>query len=988
MPRLPGPEQLGGLPSLRSGRTAPSVGSLDTGASAIAKGAAAVGAGLTAVAERQSQEEDYDSLKRIVQFERETEQDLERYKREIVPGGQDFQRGWDERYSARAKEFFGDGGGNFPARMRQKLDLRLVQNGEKYSTHALKYEFAERDRFHLADLNDQIAQFAREVEVSPHLLKEKQDYARAMIDKAPIEARLKPQAHKNALSILEKTARQALVMGAATAEDFRKAEETLFVSAPVKPERPQKGDPGQLFKGPSRSFSPAVESAITEAANRTGVDKGLLRTFAQIESSGNAGAKTGSYKGLFQLSDEEFKRVGGQGDIFDPQANAIAAATKLKEEMAEFKAKRGRDPSAAELYMIHQQGVGGSAAHWDNPDKPAWQNMASTAEGRQKGERWAKQAIWGNVPDDVKRKYGSVENVTSRDFVDLWDKKVASFGGARAGVGGPKDGPVPADVAAAPRLGPPAMSEEGIEQISPRKLGGPSTDPNVRWASEERGESTYTGPFQNSSLDERKATWKQLDARRKQFVGALEAEIKTYEAQAAEGILPPEPYLADLAEKVERIGDPQVKAYFESVMGHAALTTRLSKGRPEELEAILRKERAQNTDADGTLRLTPVADKRMKHVEKLVANMRTQINADPITWAGKTGVAKGLGVEIADIDPADPVSMQKRAEAARVIGNYYGQEPQFFTKGEKDKFTDVMRKGGEPMLQTLASITQNFGADAPLAVASFAKDMPEGAYLGGMMLDSQLNKGANVGAIKDAAHTIEMRRDKNYKSPLAEDAAYKTKVSETVGTAFRELSGNRAAAVAVTNAAYEARALKMGKATFDPDLWEKTWKEVIGESTHENQVYGGMLYQNSFNWFNSGKNNPILVPPNIRKDGFRDLINSIRPEDIFQTAGHGGVESSPVGPMGQSGGEPVPLPMAALRRANLVTVGPGQYRLSLGDPDGADPQWVKDVNGDDYVLDMRALEPALKRRRPDLYLGAPRPVPRPPVPSEQIVTTP
>jgi hypothetical protein len=954
--------------------------------------------------ERQKQAEDYETTKKLVEFERATEQEYEKYKREISPGGGGFQAGWDQIYDQRAREFFGKGGANISPRMRDKVDLALVRHGEKFSTHALKYEFAERDRHSVADLEDQFTALTRDVEAAPGRLAERQAKARELIDSAPIEARLKPGLHKRALSALEKTARGALVLGATTADDFRKAEETLFVSAPVKPERPQKGDPGQLFKGPSRSFSPAVESAITEAANRTGVDKGLLRTFAQIESSGNAGAKTGSYKGLFQLSDEEFKRVGGQGDIFDPQANAIAAATKLKEEMAEFKAKRGRDPSAAELYMIHQQGVGGSAAHWDNPDKPAWQNMASTAEGRQKGERWAKQAIWGNVPDDIKRKFGSVENVSSRDFVGLWDKKVASIGGGpaaaaegvltgRAGLSKSGEGARLPTVAGDGSV----QSEEGVEQYGfqaggvrlpgKQSLGGPG-EGRMIWASEEAGEAKYTGPFQHSSLGDRIATYRQLEARRKQMVGAVEKEVQSYEAQAAEGILPPEPYLADLAEKVERIGDPQVKAYFESVMGHAALTTRLSKGRPEELEAILRKERAQNTDADGTLRLTPVADKRMKHVEKLVANMRTQINADPITWAGKTGVAKGLGVEIADIDPADPVSMQKRAEAARVIGNYYGQEPQFFTKGEKDKFTDVMRKGGEPMLQTLASITQNFGADAPLAVASFAKDMPEGAYLGGMMLDSQLNKGANVGAIKDAAHTIEMRRDKNYKSPLAEDAAYKTKVSETVGTAFRELSGNRAAAVAVTNAAYEARALKMGKATFDPDLWEKTWKEVIGESTHENQVYGGMLYQNSFNWFNSGKNNPILVPPNIRKDGFRDLINSIRPEDIFQTAGHGGVESSPVGPMGQSGGEPVPLPMAALRRANLVTVGPGQYRLSLGDPDGADPQWVKDVNGDDYVLDMRALEPALKRRRPDLYLGAPRPVPRPPVPSEQIVTTP
>jgi hypothetical protein len=968
MPRLPGPEALGGLPSMRSNRAPPNVGNLDTGASAIAGSVARAGDALTGLADRKSEEENYDSLKRMVEFERATEQDFEHYKREIAPGGAEFQRGWDERYKEKANQFFGEGGANFPARMRGKLGLRLTQNGEKFSTGALKYELAERDRFHVGDLNDQIAAFARDVEAAPHLLQEKQALARGMIDNAPIEARLKPQAHKRALSILEQTARNALVLGAHTAEDFKKAEETLFVSAPVKPERPQKGDAGQLFKGPSKPFAPSVERAIIEASNKTGVDVGLLRTFAQIESSGNAGAKTGSYKGLFQLSDEEFKRVGGEGDIFNADANAVAAATKLKAEMAEFRAKRGRDPSVAELYMIHQQGVGGSAAHWDNPDKPAWQNMASTAEGRQKGERWAKQAIWGNVPDDVKRKFGSVENVSSRDFVDLWDKKVASIGGGPVGVGGPKPadgGPKLPGSASAPGE---VLSDEQAENYGlvrqGQRLGGEPDKARMIWASEEEGSAKYAGPFQNSTLSERIATYRQLEARRKQLVAGVEAEVKSYEDSASKGILPPEPYLADLTEKVERTGDPQVKAYFDSVMGHAALTARLSKARPDELEAIVRNERAQNRDADGTIRLTPVASKRLAHVEKLIGNMREQINADPIGWAQKTGVAQGLGVEISDINPADPESMRKRAEAGRAIGNYYGQEPQFFTKGEKDKFTDVMRQGGEPMLRTLASITENFGADAPLAIASFARDVPEGAYLGGMMLDARLNNGANSRAIKDAAEAIEARRDKNYKKPAQMDGAdHRTAVTSGLGTVFRELGKNQAAAIAVADAIYETRARRRGDVTtFQPDLWKEGLKEVLGESTHENQVYGGILHQNKFNWFGMGSNNPVVVPPNIRKDGFKDLINSIRHEDLFTA----------VGP-----------------QATLVSVGDGQYWLTMNNPDTTDPkqmQWVKDVHGDNYKLDLKALEPVLMKRRPDLYLGAPRPVPRPPASSDLVVT--
>lgn len=183
---------------------------------------------------------------------------------------------------------------------------------------------------------------------------------------------------------------------------------------------------------PSAPKAPSRNDAIGKAANAEGVDEGLLRTFARIESGGDPSARTGSYKGLFQLSDAEFQKYGG-GNIYDAADNARAAAKKLKAESARFEAEHGRAPTPTDLYLVHQQGEAGYAAHMANPAAPAWQNMLSTGEGRQKGERWAKQAIWGNIPDDMKEQFGSVENVTSDDFVKLWESKVNRFGGASGG---------------------------------------------------------------------------------------------------------------------------------------------------------------------------------------------------------------------------------------------------------------------------------------------------------------------------------------------------------------------------------------------------------------------------------------------------------------------------------------------------------------------------------------------------------------------------
>lgn len=181
-------------------------------------------------------------------------------------------------------------------------------------------------------------------------------------------------------------------------------------------------------------FNPEIDQLIQEAAAATNLDPGFLRRYVQIESSGNPNQVTGRYKGLLQLSDEQFRAFGGQSNIFDPRENLQAGARKLASQTSAFRQKYGRDPQAYELYLIHQQGEGGFAAHMSNPSAPAWQNMASTAEGRQRGDAWAKAAIWGNVPDNVKAMFpGGVESVTSADFVAIWRQRVGD-GGAGQGV--------------------------------------------------------------------------------------------------------------------------------------------------------------------------------------------------------------------------------------------------------------------------------------------------------------------------------------------------------------------------------------------------------------------------------------------------------------------------------------------------------------------------------------------------------------------------
>lgn len=232
-------------------------------------------------------------------------------------------------------------------------------------------------------------------------------------------------------------------------------------------DQPETGPRSMLGAGPR--FNKKIDSIIDGAAAEHGVDPALMRTYAKIESGGDPSNQTGSYKGLFQLSAAEFRKYGGTGDIFDPQANAQAAARKLKAESDELAAKLGRQPTPTELYMVHQQGEGGAAAHAANPDAPAWKNMHSTAEGRGKGEAWAKRAIWGNIPDADKKEFGTVENVTSKDFLELWERKVQRFSGeagaprkGKIAGGGSGDGDVEFENL-------PAMADDGLYSRLSRK---------------------------------------------------------------------------------------------------------------------------------------------------------------------------------------------------------------------------------------------------------------------------------------------------------------------------------------------------------------------------------------------------------------------------------------------------------------------------------------------------------------------------------------
>jgi len=165
---------------------------------------------------------------------------------------------------------------------------------------------------------------------------------------------------------------------------------------------------------------------IKRAADAFGLNFNFMRTVARIESDFDPKQRTGSYFGLFQLSEDEFARYGS-GDILDARDNAVAAAYKFATEDILFELNTHKKATFGDLYLIHQQGTQGAEEHVNHPERIAWKSMCATEEGKEKGDKWCKRAMWENTLPEIKRVWKSVDNLTSGVFPNMWQDQVDHF---------------------------------------------------------------------------------------------------------------------------------------------------------------------------------------------------------------------------------------------------------------------------------------------------------------------------------------------------------------------------------------------------------------------------------------------------------------------------------------------------------------------------------------------------------------------------------
>jgi hypothetical protein len=144
-------------------------------------------------------------------------------------------------------------------------------------------------------------------------------------------------------------------------------------------------------------------SEIDKASAKYGLNRDDLVRMAQIESSfgKNLGNPNSSAKGPFQFIDSTWGQYGRGQNVMDTGANTDAAARLMLDNKNALTRKLGREPSGWELYLAHQQGIGGAQKLLLSPEA-----RASDLVGH--------KAVALN---------GGNSNMSGQDFASIWKAK-------------------------------------------------------------------------------------------------------------------------------------------------------------------------------------------------------------------------------------------------------------------------------------------------------------------------------------------------------------------------------------------------------------------------------------------------------------------------------------------------------------------------------------------------------------------------------------
>lgn len=208
-------------------------------------------------------------------------------------------------------------------------------------------------------------------------------------------------------------------------------------------------------KPPAPQGNPDIARLFSTKENEFGLPPGYLSKTAMVESRGNPNAQNpnSSAGGLFQFIDGTAAQYGLRNK-FDPVASTDAAARFAADNKRVLAGALGREPTAGELYLAHQQGAGGAVKLLRNPNAPVEQLVG---------------------PEAARLNGGA--GLTAAQFASKWTSKIDGQGAQTAQADMPASGSAEAQGFAIPGGGQPqpATRQNVSNQMIRTLLANPDT---------------------------------------------------------------------------------------------------------------------------------------------------------------------------------------------------------------------------------------------------------------------------------------------------------------------------------------------------------------------------------------------------------------------------------------------------------------------------------------------------------------------------------
>lgn len=410
----------------------------------------------------------------------------------------------------------------------------------------------------------------------------------------------------------------------------------------------------------------------------------------------------------------------------------------------------------------------------------------------------------------------------------------------------------------------------------------------------------------------------------------IDQAASSIEDRNADGFSAPPTEIAALEAAAADTGDPVAVQRVTAMKNFQALTEQMVTMSPLEIET-LRRQTVIDMEKNGA---TPRATEVLKAIDSVKTGMEKALTTDPYAWGVRAGKIEPTPALTFDGSPAGAATLATRVRARNRLREHYGTVP-FFTAAEKDALKSVARNGGAPALAIAQQLVSALGADATEAIAEFSADAPVLANMAGRIASGG---GGAVGV--DAMAALEERRIPDYKPVTIRDAAEQLTARDTLGGAYLADPRAEQAVRAEARLAWEKRARDTGFAGDVSDdtealaLYEQALDEAAGATLRGGVKYGGL------DEVNGGK---VIVPPDAAEGEVEDLLHRV-------------ADLAALPPIGSANG--VAIDAGDIQGATLVNVGPGRWRVALGDPRTADPRYVMTPAGDFWTIGIDDLRRA------------------------------